>query len=324
MSGYLQTDLYVKPTDARSYLNFSSAHPRHIFSGIVYSQCLRLRRIINNQNRLAHRLNELLAAFDKSGYPENMLMNIRNKVQQMQRQITPSDHVSDESSDAKPVLIVSCHGTDEKLVQTVKKYEDDLLKTNSFKDAAKPIFQYVNKIGTNVGSKLSVLKSIALGNRKGKTVPCKKHGNCKCCKLIGENVEEINGLPVSTVPGSCKSRNVNYLVTCKLCGKPYIGRTVQHTHKRMSGHRDCFYKVLRNDDDVDVTSDDYSLGLHLVNEHQCTNKEDFDELYAVQILENCSPSSLEKKEHMNIHRFNTLFPLGLNKINPFGLPVLSV
>ena len=61
-NGLLQTDLYVKPTDARSYLHFSSAHPRHTFSGIVYSQCLRLRRIINNTDRLAHRLNELLAA----------------------------------------------------------------------------------------------------------------------------------------------------------------------------------------------------------------------------------------------------------------------
>ena len=59
LRGRLQTDLYVKPTDARSYLNFNSAHPRHTFSGIVYSQCLRLRRIINNQNRLAKRLNEL-------------------------------------------------------------------------------------------------------------------------------------------------------------------------------------------------------------------------------------------------------------------------
>ena len=85
--GDLQTDLYVKPTDARSYLHFSSAHPRHTFSGIVYSQCLRLRRIINNQDRLAHRLNELLAAFDKSGYPESMLCNIRNKVQNMERQL---------------------------------------------------------------------------------------------------------------------------------------------------------------------------------------------------------------------------------------------
>ena len=232
--------------------------------------------------------------------------------------------LDDDNQDAKPVLIVSCHGTDEKLVQTLKKYEDNLLLTNSFKDATKPIFQYVNKVGANVGSKLSVLKSIALGNRRGKTVPCKIHGNCKCCKMIGENVQDINGIPVSAAPGSCKSKYVNYLVTCKLCGKPYIGRTVQPTHKRMSGHRDCYYKVLRHDDDIDISSDDYSLGLHLANEHHCTDKEDFDKNYAVQILQNCSPSSLEKKEHKYIHRYNTLFPFGLNKINPFGLPVLSV
>ena len=82
--------------------------------------------------------------------------------------------------------------------------------------------------------------------------------------------------------------------------------------------------MLRNDEDVDTTSDDYSLGLHLVNEHNCTDKGDFDRFYNLQILENCSPSSLEKKEHAYIHKYNTLFPLGLNKINPFGLPVSSV
>ena len=91
----------MKPTDARSYLNFSSAHPRHTFSGIVYSQCLRLRRIINNQNRLAHRLNELLAAFDKSGYPEKMLLDIRNKVQNMERQLLTHPEQKDEDQNAK-------------------------------------------------------------------------------------------------------------------------------------------------------------------------------------------------------------------------------
>ena len=55
-SGKLQTDLYVKPTDARSYLNFNSFHPRHIFLGIVYSQCLRIRRIINNNDHRKIRL----------------------------------------------------------------------------------------------------------------------------------------------------------------------------------------------------------------------------------------------------------------------------
>ena len=60
--GKLQTDLYVKTTDARSYLNFHSEHPKHVFPGIVYSQCLRLRRKINDNDRLKLRLSELLSA----------------------------------------------------------------------------------------------------------------------------------------------------------------------------------------------------------------------------------------------------------------------
>ena len=62
-NGNLQTDLYVKPTDARSYLNYTSAHPNHTFSGIVFSQCSRLRRIINDNERLKTRLDELCIAF---------------------------------------------------------------------------------------------------------------------------------------------------------------------------------------------------------------------------------------------------------------------
>ena len=95
-------------------------HPRHSFSGIVYFQCLRLRRIINDAGRLAHRLNELLAAFDKSGYPENMLCEIRNKVQNMERRLQRTERSSDNQT-AKPILIVSCNGTDNKLVKTMKK-----------------------------------------------------------------------------------------------------------------------------------------------------------------------------------------------------------
>ena len=57
--GPLQTDLFIKETDSRSYLHFTSAHPNHIYSGIVYSQCIRLRRMINSQHRLKLQLTEL-------------------------------------------------------------------------------------------------------------------------------------------------------------------------------------------------------------------------------------------------------------------------
>ena len=135
------------------------------------------------------------------------------------------------------------------------------------------------------------------GKKKGKTVPCHLHANCKCCKLIGNAVNEVNGRPVSSAPGTCKTKNVIYLVTCLKCLKPYIGRTIQILGKRMGGHRECFYQLLR-DADVDQSKDDYSLGLHLYHEHGLRSPEDFNQHYRVQILEVCSPSQIEKKEQL--------------------------
>jgi hypothetical protein len=319
--GHLQTDLYVKPTDARSYLNFNSAHPKHVFPGIVYSQCLRLRRIINKNDRLKLRLTELCTAFQKSEYPTKILHKISTKVLNMERRLERP--VSTDEDSSKPILIVSCHGSDDKLLKTIKNNEEDLCKTDSFKGSAKPIFQFVKKTASNIGCKLSVLKSIALGRKCGPTVPCSNHSNCMCCKLIGsQNTQNINGLPAPCAPGNCKTKNTIYLVTCTLCHKPYIGRTVQPLRERMSGHRGNFYKVLSNED-IDETKDDYSLGLHLVNEHYSVERGDFNRHFKVQIMENCSPSNLEKKEHLLIHKFKTLYPIGLNKNNPFGLSVIS-
>ena len=52
-NGKLQTDLFVKPTANQSYLNFSSVHPNHIFSGAVISQCPRLHDITHLKRRLS-------------------------------------------------------------------------------------------------------------------------------------------------------------------------------------------------------------------------------------------------------------------------------
>ena len=170
---------------------------------------------------------------------------------------------------------------------------------------------------------LSVLKSLALGRKTGRTTPCNAHANCKCCQLVNkENLSELSGRPVSCAPGNCKTKGIIYLVICKLCSKPYFGRTTQTLAKRMSGHRGCYYEVLQKED-IDESKDDYSLGLHLVNEHGCSDPGDFNKNYNIQIKEVCSPSLLEKKEHNYIHGYNTLYPIGLNKVNPFGLTRLS-
>ena len=230
----------------------------------------------------------------------------------------------EEDNTSKPILVVSSFGTDEKLVNTLTSQEDELLKTNSFKNSTKPLFQFVKKTGPNLSNMLSVLKSLALGKKSGKTVACNLHANCRCCSLISPNsITEVNGHPISPAPGTCKTKNIIYLVECLLCTKPYFGRTIQMLGKRVGGHRECYYKILRNDADVDPSKDDYSLGLHLFHEHGLREKGDFNKHYRVQIVEVCSPSRIEKKEHQYIHKYNTLHPIGLNKVNPFGLLRLS-
>ena len=81
----LQTDLFKKPTDARCYLSFSSCHPGYTFSGVACSQALRLRCIINDDDRLRLRLNELGEDLIKCKYPPKMINNIMQKVGNVQR-----------------------------------------------------------------------------------------------------------------------------------------------------------------------------------------------------------------------------------------------
>ena len=44
----------------------------------------------------------------------------------------------------KALLVVSCHRTDTKLVEAIAANGDELLKTESFKNTPKPVFQFVN------------------------------------------------------------------------------------------------------------------------------------------------------------------------------------
>ena len=97
--------------------------------------------------------------------------------------------------------------------------------------------------------------------------------------------------------------------------------------------RSAFYKVLsvfneqNNLDSLSVgigdeVDDVYSLGIHLVSDHSRREKSDFNDFYTVTILDTCSPKSLEVKEHQWIHKLSSLCPYGINRANPFSIPLL--
>ena len=130
-NGKLQTDLYVKETDSRAYLNFSSAHFNHTFSGNVYSQSLRLRRIINSDERLPKRLAEVSKSFKAAGYPDKMVMEITNKVQASRRDISIKEE--QDLPDTEQIIVVSTYDADQNIVEAVKDSEEVFKRTQSFR-----------------------------------------------------------------------------------------------------------------------------------------------------------------------------------------------
>ena len=160
----------------------------------------------NQQQRAVQcRIDELVAAFTKSGYPKEMLLNKSKKVIDLERNVN-EQHGDAETVSKSDILVVSCYGTDAKLTSTLQKHQNSLLQTNSFKNSAKPLFRFVKRTAANLGSKLAVLKSIALDDQSGETRPCNGHANCKCCKLIDDPTQQILGRTFQAAPGDCKSK----------------------------------------------------------------------------------------------------------------------
>ena len=49
VEGFIQMDVYSKPTDSHLYLPPSSAHPKHVFKAVLYGVGTRLQRNCSEQ-----------------------------------------------------------------------------------------------------------------------------------------------------------------------------------------------------------------------------------------------------------------------------------
>ena len=321
-AGQLQTDIYIKPTDSRAYLHYHSCHPKHIFPGIVYTQALRHRRIINEQERLNTQLNKLKVDFYKAKYPKRMVNNIIDKVKALPRIINQNNkHTTGSINNQGNIRIISTHGRDQPLTNII----------NTMPNRDKFNFTHVKRTAPSLNNMLCRTRQPSLGPKYGFSRRCMK-SRCKCCRLMSGKdtyVMERGGRKIKrkTAAGDCRVANVVYLALCKLCYKHYVGKTTQQINARTNLHRGCFVRYVKSNGNVEVDSqekmDRFAMGMHLYNEHGLRTKREFDEAYEIYILEVCSPRILDVREHMWIHKLKALEPHGINIGKTFGFSLLS-
>ena len=213
------------------------------------------------------------------------------------------------------VIMISVHGADKPLQDTVEKLP------NKDKLSIRKIY----KTASSLKQKLCTPRRTCVGPSKGVSAKCNRT-RCLCCNLMSgkDNISSTSGKTYKTSSGNCTSKLTCYHLRCILCGQPYVGKTVQMTGSRMCGHRQKFFEIIRKNGqlDEDADKDEYALGLHLYKDHGLRDFGDFDKNYELTVLEKCTPSSLDVKEHFWIQKLRTLSPLGLNSVDPFGLPLL--
>ena len=147
--------------------------------------------------------------------------------------------------------------------------------------------------------------------------------------MISQDSEHvINGVNIKQAPGTCSNYNIVYIFVCKLCKKCYVGRTIRTLHHRVAEHRQKFYNLLNDpsiklsDDFLNDENDLYSLGIHVIEDHNLTDRSDFGKTFEVFIGMNSSPSNLEVNEHKFIQKLKTIRPYGINSCDPFGMCLL--
>ena len=238
------------------------------------------------------------------------------------------------------IRVISTYGSDSDLVDVVRTFCPELQSSPSFASTPdlastptsrkeKGLFQLVKRTGASLRSKLVKSKQMALNKNKGRTNRCNQR-NCQCCRIIADKDKiDVNNIVARPSGGCCTTYNIIYCFVCTICTKGYIGRTVQRLSERTGQHRRNYYAMLKDitnalTNDIYRKDDEYSLGLHLIENHDLNSKTDFENTYVLFILDTCSPKMLELNEHRFIHSLKTLKPHGLNAVDPLGIPPLNL
>lgn len=265
----IHTTIYTKPTDKKQYLFFNSSHPKHTAKAIPYSQALRYRRIIDNDDLLHSELTTLVKTFMNRGYPVELLESTVDRVKLLTRDSVlkyKDKSTKKESYDEflrgrsfLPLILPFHQSLESFLSKQLSLLWNDLINCD---EKIKNIFeselpQIVFKRGVTIGSLLTgtkclpstydldretvdILKSLELENACHNVNPCNK-ALCQCCTHICSTSEFFNTDRNKTFlikdSFNCNSKDIIYIISCLKCNLLYVGQTARMLKERLNNHR---------------------------------------------------------------------------------------
>ena len=300
----IKTDLYVKPTDSHSYLEYSSCHPMNMKNSIPYSQFLRLRRNCSDWTKFISHSLQLVTYFELRGYPTPLLHTELTKVNTLLR--AECLKKSENTIEKKQFFcIVDFNPTNpeiRKIIDKAMSYADRSSSTRNILDI--PIV-YGYRKPKNIADYVVRSDLPKTDSQKRHSFPpkCQRFLRCNHCpyirntktrKIISHSTKREYKIPYKV---TCNSSNLIYCIQCPKCELQYVGQTKNKLLTRMNQH----HSDIRLKKDTPVSR-------HI---NKCTEKNIF-HIYILQLILKDDNTLRDKNENYWISRLHTLTPEGMN------------
>ena len=309
----LYTTLYKKPTDTHLYLHHSSAHHAPSKTKGPYGHFLRLRRICTYDEDFQENAEKLIEYYKKRDYPEKTLRkHYKRASQYTQDQLL---EVKTKSTINTPVMVTYYNPSNPDIKNIIHRNWNIISNSpdcgNLFKDKSVIGFRRLLNLREMLTNAAIQYPPTNTNTKVHKLTVCTRLGRCKYCPLINKINEvkcnfthksfQLKDLPKNI---TCEINNVIYLISCKTCGKHYMGETCRALRKRMYEHK---VSVQKDGQSTPVSCQFKSDG-HIHTDIKFT------------VLEWCTPkfdsSNTARRRRLElswIFRLHSLAPIGINQ-----------
>lgn len=298
----LMTKVYFKETDNHLLLHPDSFHPRHTRMGVLKSQFIRFKRISSSRTDYDEASSILMKALGQRKYSLRHMRHMKLKVWYSTS--------SEKPPDIRPLLPIVIPYND--IGCTLAKGWSTIIRRNDLFSNHRIVKAYTK--GKSLSDTLthSLLKPQNQDKKKRYPQPRKRKWKgcgqctskrCSACSFISPSSTFRSSVnrKIFKVRGSmnCRSSNLIYLITCKLCNMQYVGETSRTLADRINDH----LSAIRCHKDTPV-SQHFNSGRHRYTHFRCTG---------IQVFPKQTPSSTRRlMESTWQDILQTGHPLGFN------------
>ncbi|XP_077155689.1 uncharacterized protein LOC143818176 [Ranitomeya variabilis] len=242
--GYLQTDLYRKPTSTNTLLHASSQHPRHLIRNIPTGQFVRARRICSNESNFVRQAEDLQQRFLDRGYQPPYIWQAYRRALRSNRTALLNKQPGKPINDTKVRCILDFHSRSDEVHEILPKHWHVLRLDNTIAKIIDTAPSVTFRRASNLRDKLvhshyTKEHDKYLFNSRGPSWGCTICGKCVACRnilTVKDFVDSSNQKKyVITHCISCTTKEVIYYGTCP-CNLIYIGMTSRELRRRVREH----------------------------------------------------------------------------------------